>query len=707
VPEPFYMASVIYGDADGEWAGGQNPLEDPGRVDFWRMNAERIEGEGFFPSPGGLTVPSPLVLEAVTAVGLSFRGTAADLRSTLGIDPDGVVGTVATPVPLIDLAAADVGLEIAIGAALVGGPTRRSVMVGMAALAACAGSGPDGPPKTLPTGDTASPTTDTGSALDCEDGGRVAWPRRTDEIPEALDLVDTHAAGTRGAGKVVAVVDSGVAPPPGATWLVAEAVGGLDATSDEVGHGTAVIEHLRAAAPQVQVRSIKCVDASGWANFPVAGFQRAVDVSRRRPDVVLCSWVLLELSFALQREIASAVARNIVVVFAAGNGTMRDVDPAEANPVVTIDQTSTQPVEISNASYGTRSVHAVAHPDALVVGGMAAYCNDDALDEDTVATAYDSAVFGADGLVDGGRELGGVSWDGARAVPDVCGLAAPPPVEPGRPPALTRTRTSPGSTLDRKPDGTDPDDGEALTAGSSMAAAHVAGVVALLRQAAPMLSVRGVKNVLMSTASNAGWRPRTGWGLVRASTSVPAGERPSALTWLVSGAAGYLRATLPDLGLPGPRPVDVDDAGLPRCPDLFFRYTDAEPNLQTRFGLTAKHVPGVLLAAAGRDDPRVLHVRVTNRGLADYSAVALVFLVTVTDDPDVFRVGGFEERDVEAGPGEFVVWPLVPVPDAVAVLVELFDSDPILTDGEYTRQELVALVADNPTVGGIAVPGGA
>ncbi|MEO0602751.1 MAG: hypothetical protein AAF211_15015, partial [Myxococcota bacterium] len=334
--DPFYMASVIFGDLGADWAQGDEPLSSLARVDFWRINAERVRGEPYYPSaPGLLDVPSPLVVETRTEVGLSFRGDREAFLSILGIDPDGVVGAVSTPGRPLDLDVLDAALEIGIGAKLVGGPTRRAVLVGLGALAACGSSDKDETP--LPTDDSVGPETglptDTGLPSDCEDGGIRPWPRTTDELPEVLELEQTHALGTRGRGQRVAVVDSGVVPPPNSSvWLETLTVGGLSATTDEMGHGTAVIEHLRAVAPDVQVRSVKCVDNSGWANFPVAGFQRAVEIGTPPPDIVVCSWVALELSVALQREIANASERGVLVVFAAGNGTMRDTDPAEVEP---------------------------------------------------------------------------------------------------------------------------------------------------------------------------------------------------------------------------------------------------------------------------------------------------------------------------------------------------------------------------------------
>jgi len=614
VPDPYYMASVLFGDPKGEWAGGKSPLSALSLVDFWRINAERIRGESYFPAdPAGLTVPSPLVLETITEVGLSFRGDAEALRTVLGIDPDGAVGTVAMPFPLLDLEALDVGLEIAVGAKLVTGPTRRSVLAGMLATAACAGDG-DGKDDDDPTRPTAADTatTDTGLAPpDCSDGVVRPWPTHTSEIAEALDLLDTHAAGFRGRGQRVAVVDSGVEPAPGSgAWLQATSVGGLSASVDELGHGTAVIEHLHAAAPEAPVRSIKCVDNSGWANFPVAGFQKATELGGPPPDVILCSWVMLEQSVALQREIANAAERDVVVVFAAGNGTMHD-EPPGASSVAQLDEVAGAQVEISNASFATRRVHAVAHPDALVVGGVTAYCNAETLEPDNVATAYDSELFGANDLVDPTLEVAGQRWTGARSVPDVCGLVAPMPAlgPNGAPvyPTLTRTRTSAGSTMDRKPDGSG--SGIVFTSGTSMAAAHVAGVAALLKQQHGVLRPRALRNVLMTTASNETWQPETGWGLVRGSTDATSGK-PSALTWLAKNQSRpYLRSWLGDWG-DARRPLD-EHRGVVASPDILIRpQAWAGASLQAQLGLPAKHVPGVRLSEVGS----AVYVRITNRG---------------------------------------------------------------------------------------------
>ena len=153
--------------------------------------------------------------------------------------------------------------------------------------------------------------------------------------------------------------------------------------------------------------------------------------------------------------------------------------------------------------------------------------------------------------------------------------------------------------------------------------------------------------------------------------------------------------------------MDLDGDGLPRCPDLFFRTEPGHPDLQTRFGLTAKHVPGVLLADPSSDAPRHLHVRATNRGLVDFGGVARIFTMRPIGGGD-YAVAQLDERDVLAGPGEFVVAELVAIPDGpTAVLVEILDPGEATKAGTYSAAQLVDLVANNRGVGILAVPRGA
>lgn len=690
--EPRLMFSVIYGDPGEAWVNGQDPfaLSD---VDWWRIDAGRIDQESFFPSSPGALAP-PFRREAVTEVGQSFSATLSELAS-VDLDAEGWFGSLLRNTKQdfpADLPAGVGALEVSLAAQLVSGVTRRRFLVSAAAVgwAGCLGR-PD-PTDTTPIGPT-NPTGDTGTLPSlCDAGERVPWPTHTGELPNALRLVDRHAGGVIGQDVLVAVVDSGLhGIAQGAPWVEsAVAVGDLDPTTDERGHGTAVIEHLRAVAPGARVRSVKYVDNSGFGNYPVAGFQRAVEVGVDRPDIVLCSWVMLDLSIALQREIANAVSRGTLVVFAAGNGTMTDQPPTDSPALVSVvygTSSDEELVESRERTYGSRTVHAVAHPDALVVGGMTAYCNDDtgALDPSAVATDYDSAVFTGDR---------GLDLD--RPVPDLCGLVAPLPADPLAPPVLTRTVTAAGSTLDRKPDGTPPDTGVVRTAGTSMAAAHVAGVAAMLLQAYPQLTPRAVRNVLMTTASGPTWQPATGWGLVQAE---------AALDWLDPQPLGMLRATTFDRGLEVPRPIAVDKDGFPHCPDLFLRPAPT-PEEQARFGISFKHVHGAALTSVRG---RFLYLRATNRGALPFLGFAYVHLLFGAEPTRQLgeAIGAF---DLYSGvlAGDFLVVPIVDLPgEATGVVVELRlpKTPSVIVPGSVTAGDLAALVGEHRHVGATLLGG--
>jgi hypothetical protein len=87
------------------------------------------------------------------------------------------------------------------------------------------------------------------------------------------------------------------------------AVGGLDVNTDEYGHGTAEAANVLAIAPGVTFSFVKYSDG-GWSNFPLAGFQAAVQ--NQNPDIITCSWGTGATDYALLLEVANAVANGIV-----------------------------------------------------------------------------------------------------------------------------------------------------------------------------------------------------------------------------------------------------------------------------------------------------------------------------------------------------------------------------------------------------------
>ncbi|MEN0064405.1 MAG: S8 family serine peptidase [Myxococcota bacterium] len=637
------MASLIFGEiTNPSWydedAGRSGDAKyELDRVKFWNIHHGR--DVSYMPDLSSVDAIENRLnrhfrIEARTPVGLSFSGTTDDFLQHFDIEPYPLAGHAVYSfqgteggIPLLGPSVA--ALEIMPYAISVS-PSRRAVLQGMAAAAVvgCAtqtgNSGTTGP--TPPPG-----------------GGR--FPLRDKPIQEVLKFLEVQGSA-RGQGVKVAVVDSGVSRglPADPRLDRGPALAGLDPNTDERGHGTSVLHHLLTVAPEVDVRSIKYTDHSGVRNYPVAAFQRAVWPEWRGgattpwPDIVLCSWVMADLSVALQREIAEATRNNVLVVFASGNGAMVDIDPAkvakppiEINVPATSSKTKWRDVvkEPLLRTQGLRAdLHPIAHPDALLVGGVAVEGSDYVAS--SVATHFRSEVFAAS------KDLGNPS----RQSPEVCGLVAPPAPE-GELPGFFKTSTSPDSVMDQKPDGGARGDGQVLTSGTSMAAAQVAGVAAVLLQQHPGLRPASVRNVLMANGRDitrgrsggptdvralSGWDRGTGFGRV---------DWRRTLDWLQDGAVPYLRSTLLDRGEVADRAKLADGAS---SPDVFVRrvaFRGDAVDLQARWGLAARHHER-LSEDAPDGRTRMLYVRVSNRGVDDWEGRISAWRI-VGDRPDAYE----------------------------------------------------------------------
>jgi hypothetical protein len=272
--------------------------------------------------------------------------------------------------------------------------------------------------------------------------------------------------------------------------------------ADESGHGTAESANAFAAAPDIRFRMVKM----SFTNSTGA-FNKAVSLG---PDIVSNSWgsdiehgPLSAADKALAAAIAQAVASGIVVVFSAGNG-----------------------------HWGFPG----QHPDVISAGGVYLLPNGD-----TRASNYSS---GFASKIYAGRE-----------VPDVSGLVGEVPRA-----AYIMLPVEPGDQIDqdlasggKHPNGdeTKSNDGWAAISGTSAAAPQLAGVCALVKQAAPKLSPRKVRRILMRTARDVktgknahgnqakpGFDLATGSGLVNAHKAVLLAKVQAKSIEQVEAAAG-------------------------------------------------------------------------------------------------------------------------------------------------------------------------
>lgn len=318
-----------------------------------------------------------------------------------------------------------------------------------------------------------------------------------------------HRLNVTGLGVRVAMVDSGWFRHPffeaqgyNAAPVVL-APGASDPDSDESGHGTGESANIFAIAPGCQLLPVK----SNFVNT-TAAFNTAVALG---PHIVTCSWgshtpfALSAADMVLAASVAAAVESGITVIFSAGNG---------------------------HAGFPGQ------HPDVISAGG---------------------AFLGPDGSLQASDYSSGFSsliYPG-RVVPDVCGLVGMRPkamyimlpVEPG-------DNIDAGNAGGAFPDGdeTAPDDGWAAFSGTSAAAPQLAGVAALMKQVAPLLTPAQIRKAMAATARDVPAGACSPVGGLHA--GLPAAPGPDGATGpgLVDAFAAVIQAYLESI-----RPAAVGD----------------------------------------------------------------------------------------------------------------------------------------------------
>ena len=445
------------------------------------------------------------------------------------------------------------------------------------------------------------------------------------------------------------------------------AVGGLDVNTDEYGHGTAEAANVLAVAPGCTFSFVKYSDG-GWGNFPLAGFQAAVQ--NQSPQVVTCSWGTFDIDNALLLEIANAVANGIVVVYSAGNGHTDD------------------PGDVWNAKV-------VSHPSLISVGG--AYpISGTGFRASNYASSFDSFVY----------------TNPQRHCPDVVGLCGELPKA-----CLIMLPTEPSDDMDNdisgsgafpNGDNTATNDGWVVCSGTSAAAPQTAGVVALLLQNQPGLTPMAVKNILENSAcdvstgssnssgpdtAGAGWDPATGFGLI---------DGQAALNFLQPATFNaYLRDSIEDNAT---EPVVADR--LCASPDIIVR-NEMVDDPQSELGQTVKHRDDLSDNVEDGQDNYV-YVRMQNRGAFSGSCTATVYFT----DPGMFanpaswtNIGQVTVDDLQ--PGEFrvagpITWNAAAVPGSghyclIGILDSASDPAPDL-NAVHSVGDFINMVRDKNNV---------
>lgn len=259
------------------------------------------------------------------------------------------------------------------------------------------------------------------------------------------------------------------------TYKVIPAISNFDISKDERGHGSGMSSVMLSIAPRSNFTMIKASDLH--ISYPLTAFQKAVNIGSH---IISCSWGTIGLEPQLHLEIVNARHKEIIVVFAAGNGSCDKV---------------------------TSKLQTIAHPEVISVGGC--YPDENGkLQASNLSSSYYSNIYVH------------------RFCPDLCGICGMKPYG-----QLILFPSQPASVFDKKNgerDGTKQDDGWFVSSGTSAAAAYVSGMIALSISYAPNirrsnikdLLIRGCqdvlegKNFMRYSADVKGWNKAVGYGFL-------------------------------------------------------------------------------------------------------------------------------------------------------------------------------------------------